>query len=367
MRAASRPKRRRSRWSWKASRCAASRWMKCSSSPRNTGSSGRAPPSRSPSSGRKPPASSGRLGLRRRPTTRPGAKRRPRVREGALDEGRLARGPGQPRYYVRVSRHAARPHRADPVPASRDLRQRDLRPNAGARRRGADDRARGVRLPRDARASRALHPSGPEAGAHHRRGDGGALEEALKHPLEAATLVEIDEAVVRTSREYLSGVAGRAFEDSRANLVIGDGIAYAGETSERFDVVMVDSTDPQGPAVGLFAPEFYGTIARRLTPNGLLVVQSGSAIYQGDLIRSVRRTLRPFFPVVRTYVAAVVEYPGTLWSFTVGSLGPDPLAVSAETIAKRTEGFRLRYYTPVVHRAAFDAPPFLREATESDT
>jgi spermidine synthase len=198
-------------------------------------------------------------------------------------------------------------------------------------------------------------------------GDGGALEEALKHPLEAATLVEIDEAVVRTSREYLSGVAGRAFEDSRAKLVIGDGIAYAGETSERFDVVMVDSTDPQGPAVGLFAPEFYGTIERRLAPDGLLVVQSGSAIYQGDLIRSVRRTLRPFFPVVRTYVAAVVEYPGTLWSFTVGSLGPDPLAVSAETIAKRTEGFRLRYYTPVVHRAAFEPPPFLREATESDT
>jgi spermidine synthase len=198
-------------------------------------------------------------------------------------------------------------------------------------------------------------------------GDGGALEEALKHPLEAATLVEIDEAVVRTSREYLSGVAGRAFEDSRAKLVIGDGIAYAGETSERFDVVMVDSTDPQGPAVGLYAPEFYGTIERRLAPDGLLVVQSGSAIYQGDLIRSVRRTLRPFFPVVRTYVAAVVEYPGTLWSFTVGSLGPDPLAVSAETIAKRTEGFRLRYYTPVVHRAAFEPPPFLREATESDT
>lgn len=198
-------------------------------------------------------------------------------------------------------------------------------------------------------------------------GDGGALEEALKHPLESATLVEIDEAVVRTSREYLGGVAGRAFEDSRAKLVIGDGIAYAGETSERFDVVMVDSTDPQGPAVGLFAPEFYRTIERRLTSGGLLVVQSGSAIYQGDLIRSVRRTLRSFFPVVRTYVAAVVEYPGTLWSFTVGSLGPDPLAVPPETIAKRTEGFGLRYYTPVVHRAAFEPPPFLREATESDT
>jgi spermidine synthase len=98
-----------------------------------------------------------------------------------------------------------------------------------------------------------------------------------------------------------------------------------------------------------------------------MVVQSGSAIYQGDLIRSVRRTLRPFFPVVRTYVAAVVEYPGTLWSFTVGSLGPDPVAVSRETIAGRTEGFGLRYYTPIVHEAAFAPPPFLRDATDSDT
>lgn len=198
-------------------------------------------------------------------------------------------------------------------------------------------------------------------------GDGGALEEALKHPLERATLVEIDEAVVRTSREYLGGVAGRAFDDPRAKLVIGDGIAYAGTTAERFDIVMVDSTDPQGPAVGLFSPDFYGTIARRLSRDGMLVVQSGSAIYQRDLIQSVRRTLRPFFPVVRTYVAAVVEYPGTLWSFTVGSLGPDPLAVSPETIATRTEGFGLRYYTAVGHQAAFAPPPFLRDATESET
>ena len=198
-------------------------------------------------------------------------------------------------------------------------------------------------------------------------GDGGALEEALKHPLERATLVEIDEAVVRTSRQYLGNVAGRAFEDPRASVVIGDGIAYAGETAERFDVVLVDSTDPQGPAIGLFSPDFYGAIARRLTPAGLLVVQSGSAIYQGDLIRSVRRTLRPFFSVVRTYVAAVVEYPGTLWSFTIGSLGPDPVAVSRETIAARTEGFGLRYYTPIVHEAAFAPPPFLRDATDSHT
>jgi spermidine synthase len=197
-------------------------------------------------------------------------------------------------------------------------------------------------------------------------GDGGALEEALKHPVERVTLVEIDEAVVRTSRQYLGSIAGAAFDDPRASLVIGDGVAYVNETTERFDVVLVDSTDPQGPALALFSPEFYGTIARRITANGVLVVQSGSAIYQRDLIRSVRRTLRPFFPVVRTYIATVVEYPGTLWSFTLGSLGPDPLTLAPETVARRTEGLGLRYYTPAGHHTAFAPPPFLRDAIESD-
>ena len=197
-------------------------------------------------------------------------------------------------------------------------------------------------------------------------GDGGALEEALKHPLERATLVEIDEAVVRASRQHLAGVGGHAFEDPRASLVVGDGIAYVGGTAERFDVVLVDSTDPQGPAVGLFTADFYGTIARRLTAGGILVVQSGSAVYQRDLIRAVRRTLRPIFPVVRTYVAAVIEYPGVLWSFTLASLGPDPLRAAPDAIAGRIDGLGLRYYTPLVHQAAFTPPPFLRDAIEAE-
>jgi len=198
-------------------------------------------------------------------------------------------------------------------------------------------------------------------------GDGGALEESLKHPLEGATLVEIDEAVVRVSREHLPGVAGEAFDDPRASLVIGDGIEYVERTEEQFDVVLVDSTDPLGPAVGLFSAGFYAAIARRLTADGVVVVQSGSAIYQSDLIKSVRRTLRPFFPIVRTYIAAVIEYPGVLWSFTLASLGPDPLLAAADTIASRVEGFKLRYYTPLVHQAAFAPPPFLQNRIEGDT
>ncbi len=197
-------------------------------------------------------------------------------------------------------------------------------------------------------------------------GDGGALEEALKHPLEQATLVEIDEAVVRASRTYLSTIAGAAFDDARVSVRIGDGIAFVGETTERFDVVLVDSTDPQGPAVGLFSPAFYAQIARRLTPQGLLVVQSGSAVYQQALIRMVRQRLRPSFPVVRTFVATVMAYPGVLWSFTMGSLGGDPVRVPEADIARRVERFELKYYTSSRHAAAFDLPPYLRAQVDPE-
>lgn len=193
-------------------------------------------------------------------------------------------------------------------------------------------------------------------------GDGGALEEALKHPIERATLVEIDEAVVRASRAYLDVIGGDAFDDARTDLIVGDGIAYVASGGEAFDVALVDSTDPEGPAVGLFDPAFYAAIARRLAPDGVLVVQSGSAVYQRDLIAAVRRHLQPVFPAVRTYTATVLAYPGVVWSFTMGSLGRDPLDVPAEEIARRTDGFGLRYYTARGHHAALDLPPYLSAA-----
>src|SRR5205807_1782433 len=87
-------------------------------------------------------------------------------------------------------------------------------------------------------------------------------------------------------------------------------------------------------------------VGARLTPDGVLAVQSGSAVYQQELIRSVRQNLRPSFPVVRTAVAAVMAYPGVLWSFTIGAKTRDPGDLGPEEIAGRLEGFRLRYCTP---------------------
>lgn len=190
-------------------------------------------------------------------------------------------------------------------------------------------------------------------------GDGGVLEEALKHPLEAAVLVEIDRDVIEVTRHFLPQIPGGAFEDPRTRLHIADGIRYMDETAETFDVILVDSTDPKGPAVGLFAEAFYAAAGRRLTPSGLIAVQSGSPLYQQDLIRMVRANLGAVFPHVATYTATVPTYPGGLWTFTIGAAGADPRAVSEEMVARRTAGFALQYLTPQIYRAAFALPPFI--------
>jgi spermidine synthase len=191
-------------------------------------------------------------------------------------------------------------------------------------------------------------------------GDGGLLREALRHPIEHATMVELDREVVDVTRRLIPSIPGDAYEDPRARLLIEDGIKFARHTLERFDVAMVDSTDPKGPSLGLFSSEFYGDVARLLGPSGVLAVQSGSPLYQQDVIGMVRRHMTPHFRWVRTYLGTVPTYPGVLWTFTIGAQARDPMAVDELEIARRLEGIATQYYTPAVHRGLFDLPPFLR-------
>src|SRR3990172_214543 len=120
-------------------------------------------------------------------------------------------------------------------------------------------------------------------------GDGGVLGEALKHPgLEQVTLCEIDRGVIDLCRQYFPEVSAGAYDNPRARIVIADGTKFVAETPDRFDVIMVDSTDPVGPGAVLFTREFYADCARCLKPGGLLVTQNGLPFVQaGGLARSV--------------------------------------------------------------------------------
>ena len=197
-------------------------------------------------------------------------------------------------------------------------------------------------------------------------GDGGALRRALEYPQVQATMVEIDGEVVRVSREWLPSIAGDAFEHPRGELIIGDGVAYLRETTEQFDVICVDSTDPVGPAVDLFGEAFYRDARRALGENGIIVTQSGSPLVMLDELQAAVALMRRVFPIVRTYVCSIPIYPGVLWSFTAASMSCDPALIDPTNVAARlrANGAPTGWYTPAVHTAAFALPNFLAHALD---
>lgn len=192
-------------------------------------------------------------------------------------------------------------------------------------------------------------------------GDGGAIREVLKHPsVEEAVLAEIDGRVVEASREYLPSIAG-ALSDPRVTIKIGDGVQHIREARNEYDVVLIDSTEPVGAAVGLFSPEFYADVRKALRPDGIMVAQTESPFFNQDIIRRTQAGIRASFPVTRLYLASIPTYPSGLWSFTMGSLKYDPLAVKPENIRP----METKYYNRDVHFGAFQLPQFVRELVES--
>lgn len=186
-------------------------------------------------------------------------------------------------------------------------------------------------------------------------GDGGTVRECVRHPsVEEVTLVEIDARVVEVSRRYLPELSS-GLDNPRVKIYYEDGIKFLEGKESAYDVIIVDSTDPVGPAKGLFEEPFYRQIERALAPEGILVAQTESPFYNMDLIKRIYAIWQQIFPVVRIYQAVVPTYPGGLWTFTLGSKKYDPLAVRGEVVETG------RYYSLAVHQAAFVLPNFVSQ------
>ena len=198
-------------------------------------------------------------------------------------------------------------------------------------------------------------------------GDGGTLRHVLMHPVASAVMCEIDGEVVRASREFLPMLSGGAFDDPRTELVIGDGAAYVQAYEGEFDAILVDSTDPIGAATVLFSEEFYAACRRALKPDGVLVSQTGSPMYQGAEFQMALRNMRTAFQTVETYLGFVPTYPGVLWSFTSGTDGTALSRTSPDDVAARLHArdVSTRFYTPDVHAASFALPTFVQELCET--
>ncbi|MBU6145893.1 MAG: polyamine aminopropyltransferase [Paenibacillaceae bacterium] len=193
-------------------------------------------------------------------------------------------------------------------------------------------------------------------------GDGGVIREVLRHrSVQRAVLVEIDAEVLRVSQKHLPSIAC-ALDDARVHVICGDGYAHIAEHRDAYDVILVDSTEPVGPAVSLFTKGFYQGIFEALRDDGLFVAQSDNPWFKADLIRTVTRDVAAIFPIMQLYTAHIPTYPSGLWTFTMGSKVHDPRAVDARHIAVQGT----KYYAPSLHHAAFALPKFVADLVARD-
>jgi spermidine synthase len=191
-------------------------------------------------------------------------------------------------------------------------------------------------------------------------GDGGTMREVLKHrSVIRAVLVEIDDMVIQACRKYLPTV-GSAMDDSRLEIMIEDGVKFVAETDELFDVVLVDSTDPIGPAGPLFDKEFYKNVAQKLTSEGILITQAASPFYDHYIQEPMFSNQRPFFKRLHIYNYSNLTYPGGLWSFGFASKGICPLK-DFDPSRIEASGISTRYYNAGVHMSSFMLPTFIAE------
>lgn len=206
------------------------------------------------------------------------------------------------------------------------------------------------------------HPN-PESALIIGGGDGGALEELLKHrSIKNATLVELDGQVIDAAREHLGSIHKGAFDDPRAKVLVQDGCAFLHETQETFDLVLLDLTDPETPAGPLYTAEFFRHCQRVLAPGGALVLHLGSPFHEPEQVKALAGTLSEVFSQVHGFGLHIPLY-GSYWALAVVSNQLNPTTITPQQVEARLEqrGVEgLNYYNPAIHGALFALPNFYK-------
>ena len=195
-------------------------------------------------------------------------------------------------------------------------------------------------------------------------GDGGLAEELLKHnTMQRVVLAELDAAVIEASKAELEQVHRNVWENPRLQIQIGDGMAFIDQTEERFDLLVMDLTDPDTPAGSLYEAPALQRMQRVLAPGGALVLHLGSPVFHPEQVQRLSRTLHGLFTHVRCYGVYVPLY-GAYWGMAVCSDSLDAKAVDAQTVQQRLQARgvqQLQYYNPEVHAALFALPNYYQK------
>jgi spermidine synthase len=198
-------------------------------------------------------------------------------------------------------------------------------------------------------------------------GEGATLREVLAHKtVKKAVMVDIDEEVVSLCRRFLPSWHQKAFADPRAELHFADARKYLEESSDKFDVIIIDLVDPleQGPARLLYTREFYQIVKQKLGPDGIMSAQSEPSEWRNlDNFTAIVNTLRNVFPITRPYQAHIPSFL-SLWGFVAASQSLDPFELTPEEIDARISkriSKKLKSYDGLTHQAMFTIPKHIRQ------
>lgn len=193
-------------------------------------------------------------------------------------------------------------------------------------------------------------------------GDGGTVRELVKYDsVQSIDLVEIDEDVVTSCREFLPSTACK-LDDPRVHIYFEDGLKYIRHHENEYDLIVVDSTDPFGPGEGLFTREFYGNCYRALKEDGIMVNQHESPFYDNDAyaMQRAHKQIVNSFPIAKVYQTHIPTYPSGHWLFGFASKKYHPYH-DVDFDKWKALGLKLRYFNVNLHRASFALPNYVEE------
>ncbi len=195
-------------------------------------------------------------------------------------------------------------------------------------------------------------------------GDGGIVREFVKHPeIERIDLVEIDERVIEVSKKYFPDCTS-VLSDKRVNVLPQYGLEYIKSFKNFFDVIIIDSTDPEDFAAGLFTKEFYSHVHTALTENGIMMAQTENPFYDEYGIKSFYDNLRSVYPVVKSFTGPMLIYPGVFWTFAYASKGLIPTSFNESKIPMMRELEKtLKWYNMDWHKGAFNLSNIHKKVT----
>ncbi|KAH3676235.1 hypothetical protein WICPIJ_009195 [Wickerhamomyces pijperi] len=195
-------------------------------------------------------------------------------------------------------------------------------------------------------------------------GDGGVIREALKHKdVEKIVLVEIDETVIRLSKEYLPHMSS-GFDDKRVEVHLGDGFKYlenlqAAESSNKFDVIITDSSDPEGPAVAFFQKTYFTLLSNALSDsNGIVITQASENVWLDiNKLRELKSCISEVFPVVNCSYCMVPTYTSGQLGLMIASKNKEAnLKTPTRSLPRKMENELFRYYNKEMHKSSFVLP-----------